>query len=115
MLFRSAEVQVKLKVLSEKQVVDTKLDVATDDLKQTLAQLQVLYGESQDNLKAAEVAKARAEKEENAAKAARNDALVAKEEAVKAKTETEQLLKRERERVEQMKKQLGTATIDVLK
>nr|MBA2544642.1 AAA family ATPase [Deltaproteobacteria bacterium] len=112
---RLAEMQAKLKVLSEKQVVDVKLDATTEDLKQTLAQLQVLYGESQDNLKAAEVAKARAEKEENAAKTARNDALVAKEDAVKAKTETEQLLKRERERVEQMKKQLGTATIDVLK
>ena len=112
---RLAEVQAKLKVLSEKQVVDVKLDATSEDLRKTLVQLQSAYLEVQDNLKLAEVAKAKAEKEENAAKAARNDAVIAKEDAVKAKTETEQLLKKERERVEQMKKQLGSTTIDVLK
>ncbi len=112
---RLSEMQAKLKALSDKQVVDVKLDATSEDLKKTVVQLQAAYLEVQDNLKAAEVAKARAEREENAAKAARNDAVVAKEEAVKAKTQTEQLLKKERERVEQMKKQLGSTTIDVLK
>ena len=112
---RLAEVQAKLKALSDKKVVDVKLDATTEDLKKTLEQLQVLYGESQDNLKAAEVAKAKAEKEENAAKAARNEALAAKEEAVTEKNKAEALAAERAKRIEAMTKQLGTTSIDVLK
>ncbi len=112
---RLAELQEKLKVLSEKKVVDVKLDATTEDLKKTLQELQGAYVESEDRRKDAEAAKAKAEREENRAKEARNEAIAAKEEAVKAKNETEALLKAEQKRLEDLKKQLGSTTIDVLK
>src|SRR6185295_1780378 len=86
---RLAEMQAKLKAEIAKKAVDIKLDAKEEDLRRTLAELQVLYGESQDNLKKAVESQARAEREEAAAKAAKSEAVASKDEAVKAKAEAE--------------------------
>jgi serine/threonine protein kinase len=112
---RVAEVQAKLKVLTEKRVVDTQLGATTEELKNTVQELQRAYLDSQENLKDAQEAKRKAEKEENAAKAARNEAVVAKEEAIKAKNDAEVLAAERAKRLEDLKKQLGSTTIDTLK
>jgi serine/threonine protein kinase len=105
----------KERVEAEKRKVALKLATTDQNLKETYVQLQIAYGEVKENLDKAEKAKARAEREEKAAKAAQAEAVTARNEAVTAKAETEKLLKAERERVEEMKKQLGSTTIDVLK
>jgi serine/threonine protein kinase len=112
---RLAELQAKLKVLGEKQVVDVKLGSKEAELTKTLAELQVAFVESEAARKLAEESKRRAEKEEAAAKAARNEAVAAEERAVKAKNETAELLKDREKRLEDLKKQLGTTSIDTLK
>jgi len=112
---RLAEVQAKLKVLSEKQLVDTKFATTDENLKKTVIELQAAYVEATKNLQLAEDAKRKAEREETAAKEARNEAVASKEEAVKAKTETEVLLKAAQQRAEDLKKQLGSTSIEILK
>ncbi len=112
---RLAELQAKLKVLGEKQVVDVKLGSKEAELTKTLIELQTAFVESESARKVAEDAKRRAEKEETAAKVARNEAVAAEERAVKAKNETAELLKDREKRLEDLKKQLGTTSIETLK
>jgi hypothetical protein len=80
-----------------------------------LAQLQVLYGDQAELLKKTEEQKLRAEKNEAAAKAAKAEAVASKDEAVKAKAEAEAAYLKEKQRADEMKKQLGSTTIDTLK
>ncbi len=112
---RLAELQAKLKVLGEKQVVDVKLGSKEAELTKTLLELQVAFVDSEAARKVAEDAKRRAEREETAAKVARNEAVAAEERAVKAKNETAELLKDREKRLEDLKKQLGTTSIETLK
>jgi hypothetical protein len=97
-------------VEAEKRRVALKLATTDQNLQETYAQLKIAYGEVQENLDKAEKAKARAEKEEKAAKAAQEEAVKARNDAITAKAETEKLLKAEKERVEDLKKQLGGST-----
>ena len=96
------------KAVTEKAVVDVKLDQSIEQLEQTNKELKSALAQATENEK---IAKASAER----ARVAHEEAVVAQGEALKAKAEAEKLYHQEYERAERMKKQLGSSIVDELK
>jgi len=105
----------KERIDAEKRKVAIDLAKSEGDLTAAYGELKIAYADVQENLKKVEEAKARAEKEKEIAKKAQADAVAAKEETGKALSRTKELLTAEKASNEEMKKQLGSTTIDVLK
>ena len=96
------------KAVTEKAVVDVKLDQSIEQLEQTNKELKSALAQATENEK---IAKASAER----ARVAHEEAVAAQGEALKAKAEAEKLYHQEYERAERMKKQLGSSIVDELK
>ncbi|MBA3393310.1 MAG: protein kinase [Deltaproteobacteria bacterium] len=111
---RKAE-EEKLKVVADKQAVDTKLGESEETLRQTIDELRIAIDEATENETRAKIQKRYAEASAEEAMKAKAEALIAKEEALKAKTEAERLYKLEFERAERIKKQAGSTIVDDLK
>jgi membrane protein involved in colicin uptake len=103
------------KVEAQKLVVDTQLGQSKEDLAKKNVELQ---GALQNSIKAEERAKIQehlAEDNATAAAKAKEEAEGARNAAVAAQSQTQELLVREKERVEALQKQIGSPAIDQLK
>jgi serine/threonine protein kinase len=105
----------KTQAEAAKQVVDTKLGTAEQDLVKKNAELETALSESQKNEQLAKAAQTLAEQNANKAKSAEADALAQKNQVQSQKTLVEQLLKQEQERVRRLQAQIGSPIVDELK
>ncbi len=102
-------------VEAAKLVVDNKLDQSQEQLVAKNKELASALAESISAEQRARAEKTHAEEAAAAAEKASKDAEAAKDVAVRAQAETQRLLEKEKERIKDMTKQIGSPIVDELK
>ena len=105
----------RIKALEELNKTGLELQRKVEELKKKKEELELSGRDLALALDEAEVARRDAERSSDAAVKASQAAIAAREEALRAKTETEGLLKKEKERAKKLEVQLGSKVIEDLK